>query len=75
MMPIYESIGFGNDLHLFDKKRAFDYIAEFRPRRVPQGVNIDDFKRNSAPTVLLGGWNETRTATTNAITLVWFAVT
>ena len=56
-MPIYESIGFGNDLHLFDKKRAFDYIAEFRPRRVPQGVNIDDFKRNSAP-YCIAGWVE-----------------
>ena len=56
-MPIYESIGFGTDLHLFDKKRAFDYIAEFRPRRVPQGVNIDDFKRNSAP-YCIAGWVE-----------------
>ena len=54
-MPIYESVGFGNDLHLFDKKRAFDYIAEFRPRRVPQGANIDDFKRNSAP-YCIAGW-------------------
>ena len=26
---------------------------------MPQGANIDDFKRNSAPTVLLGWWNET----------------
>lgn len=56
-MPIYESVGFGNDLHLFDKKRAFDYIAEFRPRRVPQGINIDDFKRNSAP-YCIAGWVE-----------------
>ena len=56
-MPIYESVGFGNDLHLFDKKRAFDYIAEFRPRRVPQGANIDEFKRNSAP-YCIAGWVE-----------------
>ena len=56
-MPIYESIGFGNDLHLFDKKRAFDYIAEFRPSRVPQGANIDEFKRNSAP-YCIAGWVE-----------------
>ncbi len=54
-MPIYESVGFGNDLHLFDNHAPFDYIATFRPRRVPQGTNIDDFKRSSAPTVLLGG--------------------
>lgn len=56
-MPIYESVGFGNDLHLFDKKRAFDYIAEFRPMIVPKGVNIDDFKRNSAP-YCIAGWVE-----------------
>ena len=54
-MPIYESIGFGNDLHLFDRIRVFDYIAEFRPMRVPQGTNIDDFKRNSAP-YCIAGW-------------------
>ena len=53
-MPIYESVGFGNDLNLFDKKAPFDYIAEFRPRRVPQGANIDDFKRKSAPYCLSG---------------------
>lgn len=53
-MPIYESVGFGNDLNLFDKKAPFDYIAEFRPMRVPQGENIDDFKRNSAPYCISG---------------------
>lgn len=53
-MPIYESVGFGNDLNLFDKKAPFDYIAEFRPMRVPQGSNIDDFKRNSAPYCIAG---------------------
>lgn len=53
-MPIYESKGFGNDLNLFDKKAPFDYIAEFRPRTVPKGVKIDDFKRNSAPYCIAG---------------------
>ena len=56
-MPIYESKGFGNDLNLFDKKAPFDYIAEFRPMIVPKGVNIDDFKRNSAP-YCIAGWVE-----------------
>ena len=56
-MPIYESMGFGNDLNLFDKKAPFDYIAEFRPMIVPKGVNIDDFKRNSAP-YCIAGWVE-----------------
>ena len=53
-MPIYESKGFGNDLHLFDTQAPFDFIATFRPRRVPQGTNIDDFKRNSAPYCITG---------------------
>lgn len=53
-MPIYESKGFGNDLHLFDKQAPFDYVAERRPMKVPQGVNIDDFKRNSAPYCITG---------------------
>lgn len=53
-MPIYESVGFGNDLNLFDKKAPFDYIAEFRPITVPKGVKIDDFKRNSAPYCIAG---------------------
>lgn len=53
-MPIYESVGFGNDLHLFDKQAPFDFIATFRPRKVPQGANIDDFKRNSAPYCIAG---------------------
>ena len=56
-MPIYESKGFGNDLHLFDKKSPFNYVAERGPMRVPQGANIDDFKRNSAP-YCIAGWVE-----------------
>ena len=53
-MPIYESKGFGNDLHCVNRP-VFDYIATFRPRRVPQGTNIDDFKRSSAP-YCIAGW-------------------
>jgi replication protein, phage-plasmid associated len=52
-MPIYESKGFGNDLHFLNKP-AFEFIANFRPRTVPKGVNIDDFKRNSAPYCITG---------------------
>ena len=53
-MPIYESLGFGNNLHLNDNKDPFKYVATFRPRTVPKGVDIDDFKRNSAPYCLSG---------------------
>lgn len=52
-MPIYESKGFGNDLHCLNKP-AFEFIANFRPRTVPKSTNIDDFKRNSAPYCLSG---------------------
>lgn len=52
-MPIYESKGFGNDLHFLNKP-AFEFIANFRPRTVPEGANIDDFKRNSAPYCIVG---------------------
>lgn len=52
-MPIYESKGFGNDLHFLNKP-AFEFIANFRPRTVPKGANIDDFKRSSAPYCLSG---------------------
>ena len=52
-MPIYESKGFGNDLHFLNKP-AFEFIANFRPRTVPKGANIDDFKRNSAPYCITG---------------------
>ena len=52
-MPIYESKGFGNDLHFLNKP-AFEFIANFRPRTVPKGANIDDFKRSSAPYCITG---------------------
>ena len=35
-MPIYESLGFGNNLHLNDNKDPFKYVATFRPRTVPK---------------------------------------
>ena len=52
-MPIYESKGFWNDLHFLNKP-AFEFIANFRPRTVPKGANIDDFKRSSAPYCITG---------------------
>lgn len=53
-MPIYESKGFGNDLHCVNRP-VFEFIANFRARTVPQGTNIDDFKRSSA-TYCIAGW-------------------
>ncbi|WP_295493563.1 primase alpha helix C-terminal domain-containing protein [uncultured Streptococcus sp.] len=53
-MPIYESKGFGNDLHLFDKQAPFDYIAEFRPFGVPKGIDLEEYKRTQAPYCISG---------------------
>lgn len=53
-MAIYESIGFGSELNLFDKIPPFEYIERFKVRKVPDGVSIADYKRNSAPYCLSG---------------------
>ena len=56
-MAIYESKGFGNILHLNDSndsKDPFKYVATFRPMKVPQGEDINEFKRHHAPYCLSG---------------------
>ncbi len=53
-MAIYEARGFSNILHLFDKKTPFDYVAQFKPMVVPEGANLEDFKRTQAPYCLSG---------------------
>ncbi|WP_438831980.1 primase alpha helix C-terminal domain-containing protein [Streptococcus pluranimalium] len=53
-MAIYESRGFGNTLHLFDKIEPFDYIARFKPLTVPRGMDIEEYKRTQAPYCISG---------------------
>lgn len=53
-MAIYEARGFSNSLHLFDKKEPFDYVAQFKPMVVPEGADLEDFKRIQAPYCLSG---------------------
>ena len=56
-MAIYESRGFGNILHLNNSnasKDPFKFVATFRPMKAPQGEDIADFKRNSAPYCISG---------------------
>lgn len=53
-MAIYEARGFSNNLHLFDKKAPFDYVAEFRPLVVPTGADIEEYKRTQAPYCISG---------------------
>ena len=54
-MTIYEAKGFQTNLvYPFDKIEPFEYIARITPMVVPEGTNIDDFKRNQAPYCLSG---------------------
>lgn len=53
-MAIYEARGFSNTLHPFDKLEPFEYISKFKPMVVPQGVDLEEFKRTQAPYCLSG---------------------
>lgn len=54
-MAIYEARGFQNNLvYPFDKLEPFEYIAQFRPMKVPEGVDIEQFKRTQAPYCISG---------------------
>lgn len=54
-MTIYETRGFQNNLvYPFDKIEPFQYIERFKPLVVPEGANIEDFKRTQAPYCLSG---------------------
>lgn len=52
---IYEARGFQNNLvYPFDKLEPFEYIARFKPLIVPEGANIEEYKRTQAPYCLSG---------------------
>ena len=54
-MTVYEAKGFQNNLvYPFDKIEPFEYIERFNPLVVPEGANIEDFKRTQAPYCLSG---------------------
>lgn len=54
-MAIYEARGFGALLYPYKGKREpFEYIAQFKPLIVPEGAEIDDYKRTQAPYCLSG---------------------
>ncbi len=54
-MAIYEARGFQNNLvYPFDRLEPFEYIAQFRPMKVPEGVDIEQFKRTQAPYCISG---------------------
>ncbi|HEL1704137.1 TPA: primase alpha helix C-terminal domain-containing protein [Streptococcus suis] len=54
-MAIYEARGFQNNLvYPYDKLEPFEYIAQFKPMKVPEGVDIEQFKRTQAPYCISG---------------------
>ena len=54
-MAIYEAKGFQSNLvYPFDKIEPFEYIERFKPLVVPEGANIEEFKRTQAPYCISG---------------------
>ncbi len=54
-MGIYEAKGFQSNLvYPFDKIEPFQYVARFKPLVVPEGANIEEFKRTQAPYCISG---------------------
>lgn len=54
-MAIYESRGFGSLVRPYKGKlEPFEYIAQFKPMAVPEGADIEEYKRTVAPYCLSG---------------------
>lgn len=54
-MAIYEARGFGALLYPYKGNlEPFEYIANFKPLIVPEGADIEDYKRTQAPYCLSG---------------------
>ena len=54
-MTIYEARGFqGNLVYPFDKIEPFQYIERFKPLVVPEGADIEEYKRTQAPYCISG---------------------
>ena len=54
-MAIYESRGFGSLVRPYKGKlEPFEYVAQFKPMSVPEGADIEKYKRTAAPYCLSG---------------------
>lgn len=54
-MAIYESRGFGSLVRPYKGTlEPFEYIAQFKPMSVPEGADIEEYKRTAAPYCLSG---------------------
>ncbi|HEP1702993.1 TPA: hypothetical protein VB699_001661, partial [Streptococcus pyogenes] len=54
-MAIYEARGFSSYLYPYKGPlEPFDYIAQFRPLKPPEDIDIEEYKRTQAPYCLSG---------------------
>lgn len=63
-MTIYEVRGYKSILHPYDKKTPFDYLADFKPQLVPEGVAIEVYKCQHAPYIISGQMKADENGTT-----------
>ncbi|HEL2195484.1 TPA: primase alpha helix C-terminal domain-containing protein [Streptococcus suis] len=54
-MVIYQAKGFQSSLvYPFDKLEPFEYVAQFSPLIVPEGADLEEYKRTKAPYCISG---------------------
>ncbi|MCB2847786.1 hypothetical protein K3N62_10335, partial [Streptococcus dysgalactiae subsp. dysgalactiae] len=54
-MAIYEARGFSSLLYPYKGQlEPFDYIAQFKPLKPPEDIDIEEYKRTQAPYCLSG---------------------
>ncbi|WP_449460360.1 primase alpha helix C-terminal domain-containing protein [Streptococcus suis] len=54
-MAIYEARGFQSNLvYLYDKIEPFEYLERFNPMVVPEGADLEEYKRTQAPYCISG---------------------
>ncbi|HFH9381967.1 TPA: primase alpha helix C-terminal domain-containing protein [Streptococcus agalactiae] len=54
-MAIYEARGFSSYLYPYKGQlEPFDYIAQFKPMKTPEAIDIEEYKRTQAPYCLSG---------------------
>lgn len=63
-MVIYQAKGFQSNLvYPYDKIESFEYIAHFTPLVLPNGEDIDEYKRSKAPYCISGKIKVEKTGT------------
>lgn len=57
---IYEARGYSTNLYKFDKIEPFEYITRFKPLVMPDGEDIEHYKRFNAPYCISGRVREVK---------------